>query len=86
MKVLVGNKCDKEREIPLHVANYFAQVNNFDMFLETSALEAENIETLFYEIAKILVNQSQSSSKMITSQNEINLGSNQKCGLCASCS
>lgn len=52
---MVGNKCDKDREIPLYIAEQFAHSNNFDLFMETSALEAENVEKLFREIAEILV-------------------------------
>lgn len=62
LKVLVGNKCDKEREIPLYIAEQFAHNNNFDLFMETSALEAENVEKLFREIAEILVTRSQEAN------------------------
>lgn len=58
MKVLVGNKCDKDREVPEHIAEQFAENNNFNLFMETSALQAENVERLFYEIAETLVERS----------------------------
>ncbi|XP_053200290.1 ras-related protein Rab-30-like [Panonychus citri] len=62
LKALVGNKCDKDREVPLHIAEQFAHNNNFDIFMETSALEAENVEKLFREIAKILVTRAQQAN------------------------
>lgn len=58
VKVLVGNKCDKDREVPEHIAEQFAENNNFNLFMETSALQAENVERLFYEIAETLVERS----------------------------
>ncbi|OTF84215.1 hypothetical protein BLA29_013451, partial [Euroglyphus maynei] len=42
LQVLVGNKCDKESEIPVKVGEQFAQNHNFDMFMETSALQLDN--------------------------------------------
>ena len=62
LKVLVGNKCDKDREVPLHIAEQFAHNNNFDLFMETSALEAENVEKLFREIAEVLVSRAQEAN------------------------
>lgn len=54
LKVLVGNKCDKEREIPSGIASKFASANNFDMFVETSALDNESVDKLFVDIANCL--------------------------------
>lgn len=68
LKVLVGNKCDKERDIPVHIAESYAKNNGFDIFMETSALEAENVEKLFYDIAEQLVHQSESESGISTGQ------------------
>jgi len=53
LKILVGNKVDKdeEREVPERVGQNFADANGFDYFLETSALNARNVETLFHEVA-----------------------------------
>lgn len=62
LKVLVGNKCDKEREVPRSIAASFADNHSFDLFMETSALEADNVEKLFQEIASVLVERSQSLS------------------------
>ncbi|CAG2117902.1 unnamed protein product, partial [Medioppia subpectinata] len=59
LKVLVGNKCDKDREIPEHIAEQFAVSNEFDLFMETSALQADNVEKLFYEIADVCVQRRQ---------------------------
>lgn len=82
LRVLVGNKCDKEREIPLHIAEQFAHNNHFDLFMETSALQAENVEKLFYEIAEILVQKRQSnngiSNNVNTNSNNVNLDKAQK--------
>uniref|UniRef100_A0A914RLZ2 Uncharacterized protein n=1 Tax=Parascaris equorum TaxID=6256 RepID=A0A914RLZ2_PAREQ len=45
LKILVGNKVDKEdeREIPERIGKNFADANAFDYFLETSALDATNL-------------------------------------------
>ncbi|XP_027195132.1 ras-related protein Rab-30-like [Dermatophagoides pteronyssinus] len=55
LQVLVGNKCDKESEIPTKVGEQFAQNHNFDMFMETSALQLNNVNQLFQDIAQRLV-------------------------------
>lgn len=54
LRVLVGNKCDKEREVPHAIGQKFATVNKFDLFMETSALNNESVDKLFYDIAEIL--------------------------------
>ncbi|MFH4982287.1 hypothetical protein AB6A40_008996 [Gnathostoma spinigerum] len=56
LKILVGNKVDKgeEREVPERIGKTFAESNTFDYFLETSALDATNVDTLFHEVAKRL--------------------------------
>lgn len=55
LRVLVGNKTDREdRELPNHVGEEFARVNNM-YFIETSARECENVDKLFYEIARELI-------------------------------
>jgi len=54
LRVLVGNKSDKEREIPYSIGEKFADVNKFDFFIETSALNNESVDKLFYDIAEIL--------------------------------
>lgn len=54
LRVLVGNKSDKEREIPYSIGEKFADINKFDLFMETSALNNESVEKLFYDIAEIL--------------------------------
>lgn len=69
LKVLVGNKCDKEREVPQYIAESFAEANNFHLFMETSALEAENVEKLFHQIASILVERSSNTSASIGTSN-----------------
>lgn len=54
LRVLVGNKCDKEREVPYSIGEKFSQLNKFDLFMETSALNNESVDKLFYDIAEIL--------------------------------
>lgn len=54
LRVLVGNKSDKEREIPYSIGEKFANVNKFDLFMETSALNNDSVDKLFYDIAEIL--------------------------------
>ncbi|CAG7784800.1 unnamed protein product [Allacma fusca] len=57
LRVLVGNKTDREdREIPTYVGEDFASRNNM-YFMETSAKEADNVEKLFMEIAHALIEQ-----------------------------
>lgn len=88
LKVLVGNKCDKEREVPEHIAEQFAHDNDFNLYMETSALQAENVEKLFYEIADVLVAKSQSShnnSMSITSNSSTLAADVQDKNACLSC-
>lgn len=54
LRVLVGNKSDKEREIPFSIGEKFANLNKFDLFMETSALNNESVDKLFLDIAEIL--------------------------------
>ncbi|KAK3099963.1 hypothetical protein FSP39_012578 [Pinctada imbricata] len=52
LSYLVGNKIDQinRREIPEHIGKQFAK--RYEMnFMETSAKEAENVDTLFLDIA-----------------------------------
>ncbi|XP_022240851.1 ras-related protein Rab-30-like isoform X2 [Limulus polyphemus] len=57
LKVLVGNKIDREdREIPSHIGEDFARANEM-YFIETSAKEADNVEKLFMEIAAQLTHE-----------------------------
>ncbi len=48
--MLVGNKSDlkQAREVPTEDAKKFAQKNNL-LFIETSALDGENIKEAFYQ-------------------------------------
>lgn len=91
LKVLVGNKCDKEREIPRSIAAQFSDNHNFDLFMETSALDADNVEKLFQEIASVLVERSQSMSNASSQNsngihgNRLGSGSSQGKGSCMSC-
>ncbi|CAL2036457.1 unnamed protein product [Caenorhabditis brenneri] len=58
LKILVGNKVDKgdEREVPERIGRDFSDVNHFDYFLETSALDATNVDQLFEQVATRLTN------------------------------
>ncbi|CAJ0599269.1 unnamed protein product [Cylicocyclus nassatus] len=56
LKILVGNKVDKgdEREVPERIGQDFSEMNGFDYFLETSALDATNVDNLFEHVARRL--------------------------------
>ncbi|CAP35830.2 Protein CBR-RAB-30 [Caenorhabditis briggsae] len=56
--VSAGNKVDKgdEREVPERIGRDFSDVNHFDYFLETSALDATNVDQLFEQVATRLTN------------------------------
>lgn len=61
LRVLVGNKIDRDdREIPRPIGEEFAQIHDM-YFLETSAKEADNVETLFMEIATRLTHEAKSN-------------------------
>jgi hypothetical protein len=47
---------EDEREVPERIGKNFADANGFDYFLETSALDATNVDTLFQEVATRLTN------------------------------
>lgn len=56
LRILVGNKVDKEdeRDIPTHIGVTFAAANSFDYFIETSAVDSTNVNSLFQEVANRL--------------------------------
>lgn len=66
LRVLVGNKCDKEREVPYSIGEKFANLNKFDLFMETSALNNESVDKLFYDIAEILAIKKQDEPASLT--------------------
>lgn len=86
LRVLVGNKCDKEREVPYSIGKKFADMNNFPLFMETSALNNESVDRLFHEIAETLAikkkdepnnnNNNNKNSDQILSANNINTKDN----------
>lgn len=50
-----GNKTDREdRDIPAAIGEEFSRANNM-YFIETSAKECENVDKLFHEIARDLI-------------------------------
>ncbi|VDN52274.1 unnamed protein product [Dracunculus medinensis] len=78
LKILVGNKVDKEdeREVPERVGRSFAEANIFDYFLETSALDATNVDTLFHEVAtRLTCDMKKNDERYPTNKNEKNSGS-----------
>lgn len=74
LRVLVGNKSDKEREIPYSIGEKFANLNKFDLFMETSALSNESVDKLFLDIAEVLAlrrrDDPTNTSQTVTSQAE----------------
>ena len=55
--VLIGNKSDLEdqRKVTKEEAQSFANQNNFDFFIETSAKTAHNVEKAFVEACKLIL-------------------------------
>jgi Ras-related protein Rab-1A len=80
LRILVGNKCDleKQRIVSKEEANEMAEKLGIK-YIETSAKDTINIETLFVDTAKYLlskqVNKSGNSNK-ITGKNGIDLNNN----------
>lgn len=60
-RALVGNKCDKDREIEYETGEQFARANGFDLFMETSALHSDNVDQLFTHIATVLADRRKST-------------------------
>lgn len=61
LRVLVGNKTDREdRDIPAAIGEEFSRANNM-YFIETSAKECENVDKLFHEIARDLIQTARSN-------------------------
>lgn len=54
---------EDEREIPERIGKNFADANAFDYFLETSALDATNVDTLFQEVATRLTSDMKKSDE-----------------------
>lgn len=67
MMALVGNKSDldSKREVQVEEGEEFAQENGM-LFMETSAKTAENVNELFYEIAKKLATASPPNPSGVT--------------------
>ena len=81
-----GNKSDKvgHREIPLYVADEFAQRHEMK-FIETSAKEAENVDKLFYDIAKELIRQTKANEIQPHYEEEVVVGASTPVSLFSSC-
>src|SRR6218665_1477561 len=81
-----GNKSDKvgHREIPLYVADEFAQRHEMK-FIETSAKEAENVDKLFYDIAKELIRQTKDNEIQPHYEEEVVVGASTPVSLFSSC-
>lgn len=86
LRVLVGNKCDKEREVPYSIGEKFSSLNKFDLFMETSALNNESVDKLFYDIAEMLavkrrddptLNNNSLSHQQTSQSNNVNQTNNQ---------
>jgi len=61
LRVLVGNKTDREdRDIPAAIGEEFSRANSM-YFIETSAKECENVDKLFHEIARDLIQTARSN-------------------------
>ena len=57
--ILIGNKCDleDEREVTNDIVNEWCESNNIKIFFETSAKNGINIDNIFPEAAKVLLEQ-----------------------------
>ena len=57
--ILIGNKCDldNKNKISLDEINKYVNEYKFDLNMEISSLNGDNILKLFYKISKILLNQ-----------------------------
>lgn len=75
IRALVGNKCDKEREVPYSIGEKFAHMHKFDLFKETSALNNESVDKLFHDVAEMLA--LRRKDEPMTSIHAHNLTSNQ---------
>lgn len=78
LRVLVGNKTDREdREIPTVVGEEFSRANNM-YFVETSAKECENVDKLFHEIARDLIQTARSNDGQVSESHQPTLLENNK--------
>ncbi|RCN29387.1 Ras family protein, partial [Ancylostoma caninum] len=83
LKILVGNKVDKgdEREVPERIGQDFSEVNGFDYFLETSALDATNVDNLFEHVARRLTNDMKATDQRYSNYKSDAAGGNQPINL-----
>ena len=67
--ILIGNKADLEdkRQVTKEMANEMCENNNIKIFLETSAKTGINVNNLFLEAAKILLEQHKKHRNRISS-------------------
>lgn len=72
VRVLVGNKSDKEREVPYSIGEKFSDIKKFDLFMETSALSNDSVERLFLDVAEILTLRKRDDPTTIINNNNNN--------------
>ena len=68
IKILIGNKSDlgSKRQIPFDTAKQYAESNQME-YIETSAKNGENVETMFINVAREV------KKRVITSEGPSNL-------------
>ena len=75
--ILIGNKADLEnkREVTKEMANEMCQINNIKIFMETSAKSGLNIQNIFLEAAKLLLEQNKKNydKKLYTTESMKNV-------------
>ncbi|VDI08123.1 ras-related protein Rab-30-like [Mytilus galloprovincialis] len=83
---LVGNKTDKinDKEIPTHIGQQFADRYEMD-FIETSAKEADNVDKLFYTIAKKLSKEAKQGELISDDTTKFNTDNTTSISNCSGC-
>ena len=63
--VLVGNKSDDHREVPYEDGMNFMKINDLDTFFETSAKTGSNVNEVFEEAARLLVEKHEALERIL---------------------